>query len=277
MGRYEALELYKSMLGSQSYASSAMNELGHPNTYTFSKCICEQLLLQASSGSEGSGVKTIIIRPSIVGPSVQEPVEGWAGVKPSTIVAAACLYLKFPYNIWCFGQNQVPFIPVDVVCRFVIANSFGDKIHTMPGDELNHDNSSVLDAEDEKKEMSPGDNREQSRLTNYTIATVAWDASSPSGASFSWLAYAFSITHLGVVCGHVNRVVAYLGLLLSTILLPRFNFRLDTYQRLHSIFVRAPLDATLDACDRIPSMARYFRDLKALSPIIDLPILFYPL
>ena len=274
--QYDALELYKSMLGSQSYASIAMNDLGHPNTYTFSKCICEQLLLQASTGIEGSGVKTIIIRPSIVGPSVQEPVEGWAGVKPSTIVAAACLYLKFPYNIWCFGQNQVPFIPVDVVCRFVIAKSFGDKIHTMPGDELNHDNSSALDAEDEKKEMSPGDNREQSCLTNYTIATVAWDASSPSGASFSWLAYAFSITHLGVVCGHVNRVVAYLGLLLSTILLPRFKFRLDTYQRLHSMFVRAPLNAALDSFDRLPFMARYFRDLKVLSPIIDLPILFYP-
>ena len=34
-------------------------------------------------------VDTIIIRPSIVGPAAQEPFEGWAGNKPSTLVAAA--------------------------------------------------------------------------------------------------------------------------------------------------------------------------------------------
>eukprot|EP00956_Cyclotella_meneghiniana_P002414 scaffold2722_cov75-Cyclotella_meneghiniana.AAC.1 len=72
---YDPLELYKSMLGSQSYASAALNELGFPNTYTFSKCICEHLL------HADQGVKTVIVRPSIVGPSVQEPYEGWAGEK----------------------------------------------------------------------------------------------------------------------------------------------------------------------------------------------------
>ncbi|KAL3775736.1 hypothetical protein ACHAW5_005891 [Stephanodiscus triporus] len=273
--RYDPVGLYKSMLGSQSYASAAMKDLGHPNTYTFSKCICEHLLLRASSGSEGGGVKTIIIRPSIVGPSVQEPSEGWAGEKPSTIVAAACLYLKFPYNIWCFGKNLVPFVPVDVVCRFVIAKSFGDQSR-MPNGEPNEGSSSVIYAEDEKKEISPSDSREESRCPHYTIATVAWDASSPSSASFSWMSYAFSITHLGAVCGHVNRVIAYAGLLISTKLFPRFNFSLDTFRRLHSMFVRASLDAVLDISNHLPLKTIFFRDLKALSHIIDLPILFYP-
>jgi alkyldihydroxyacetonephosphate synthase len=266
--QYDPVELYKSMLGSQSYASAAMNDLGHPNTYTFSKCICEQLLIRAKSG----GVKTIIIRPSIVGPSVQEPAEGWAGEKPSTIVAAACLYLKFPYNMWCFGKHLVPFVPVDVVCRFVISKSFG----RMPSGEIDDKSSTAMGAEDEKKEISPTDSREGSGCAHYSIATVAWDASSPSNASFSWLAYAFSITHLGAVCGHVNRVVAYAGLLLSTRLFPRFNFSMDMFQRLHTIFVRAPLDAVLDISDHLPLKTRFFRDLKVLSPIIDLPILFYP-
>ena len=259
---YNPVELYKSMLGSQSYASAAMNELGFPNTYTFSKCICEQLL-QASKE-----VETIIIRPSIVGPSVQEPFEGWAGEKPSTIVAAACLYLKFPYNMWCFGKEMVPFVPVDVVCRFVISKSFcSSDIRT--GIESAYEGS-----EDEKKEMSPTDICVDKR-TKSTIAAVAWDATSPD-RSFSWITYAFSITHLGIVCGHVNRIVAYIGLLLSTRLFPWLNFRQDTFQRLHSMFVRAPLDIILNMYDKFPLKPRIYRDLRALSPVIDLPMLFFP-
>jgi len=268
---YDPLELYKSMLGTQSYASVAMNELGFPNTYTFSKCICEQLLLQQASEE----VETIIIRPSIVGPSVKEPCEGWAGEKPSTIVAAACLYLKFPYNMWCFGKELVPFVPVDVVCRFVISKSFrSDECQQAELSDYYVDGGS----EDEKKDMSPRDIREDldKSLPRSAIATVAWDASSPASSSFSWLAYAFSITHLGIVCGHVTRVVAYAGLLLSTRLFPWLNFRLATFQRLHSIFIRAPLDTLIDVFGQFPVKPRMLRDLKALSPIIDLPMLFFP-
>ncbi|KAL3756911.1 hypothetical protein ACHAWU_005915 [Discostella pseudostelligera] len=257
---YDPAELYKSMLGSQSYASAAMNELGFPNTYTFSKCICEHLL-QANDD-----VNTIIIRPSIVGPSVQEPFEGWSGEKPSTIVAAASLYLMFPFNMWCFGKDLAPFVPVDVVCRFVISKSFGRQCkHGEPGD---------LDAfEDEKKENTSSDIHERPRST---IATVSWDASSPPKTTFSWVAYAYTVTHLGAVCGHVNRVIAYAGLLFSTRLFPWFNFNLDSFQRLHFMLVRKSLDAVLDVCALLPWKARIFRDLKALSPLIDLPMLFFP-
>ena len=45
LGPYDPWELYKSMLGLQSYALSAMVELKFPNTYAFSKCVCEYLLL----------------------------------------------------------------------------------------------------------------------------------------------------------------------------------------------------------------------------------------
>ena len=246
-----------------------MNDLGHPNSYTFSKCICEQLLIQASSGGKDGGVKTIIIRPSIVGPSVQEPVEGWAGEKPSTIVAAACLYLKFPYNIWCFGKNIVPFVHVDVVCRFVISKSF-----IAFSNNPNNGCSSAMESEDEKKETSSANSQDETCCAQYSIATVAWDASSPPSASFSWLAYAFSITHLGAVCGRVNRVTAYAGLLVSTKVLPRLGFSLHTFRRLHSIFIRRPLEFVLDKSSSIPFEILFFRDLKALSRIINLPVLF---
>ena len=262
---YDPVELYKSMTGSQSYASAAMHELGFPNTYTFSKCICEHLL------RTNKEVETIIIRPSIVGPSVQEPYEGWAGEKPSTIVAAACLYLKFPYNMWCFGQDKVPFVPVDIVCRFVISKVFSN------GGVIGHSDDvyAYNESEDEKKETSPLDICAEKR-SRSTIATVAWDASSPASSSFSWVSYAFAITHLGVVCGHVKRIVAYVGLLLSTRLFPWLNLRADTFQHLHSILVRAPLDIILDICEQLPMKPRILHDLRALSPLIDLPMLFFP-
>jgi dTDP-4-amino-4,6-dideoxygalactose transaminase/nucleoside-diphosphate-sugar epimerase len=85
LGPYDATEIYESMRGTQFYASKAMRDLGFPNTYTLSKSVCEHLL------SRSTTTKTLIIRPSIVGPALEHPWEGWAGCKPSTVVAAACL------------------------------------------------------------------------------------------------------------------------------------------------------------------------------------------
>ena len=248
---FDPLEIYKSMLGTQSYASAAMKELKFPNTYTFSKCVCEHLLHQDQS------VNTIIIRPSIVGPSAHEPSEGWAGERPSTIVAAACLYLKFPYIMWSFGKENVPFIPVDVVCRHIISQSFQENY-----------SDDVSESGEEKKEAVAY------RMT-HRIKTVAWDICSPQFASFSWISYAFAIVHLGAVCGHVNRVVAYAGLFVSVKLFPKLNLSLRAFQRIHSIF-KTLINGLLDLCDQLPWKSKYVSSMKSLSPLFDLPLLFFP-
>jgi len=67
---------------------------------------------------------TIILRPSIVGPSAVTPWEGWAGNRPSTFVAAACLYLKNQWSLWSFGARQISVIPVDIASRFILQKSF---------------------------------------------------------------------------------------------------------------------------------------------------------
>ena len=262
-----------------------MNRLGFPNTYTFSKCVCEHLLLRANAKGDSSdnggsidngGVaETIIIRPSIVGPSVSSPHEGWEGEFPSTIVAVACLYLKFPYNVWCFGKESVPFAPVDVVCRFIISRSFSCARLVQDG----RDTGSFSD-EDEKKEalFSDYDAIEGIKCPKATIKTVAWDASSPASASFLWVSYAFAITHLGAFCGHVDQAIAYIGLLLSTIIFSHLNFSTEKFRRMHSALVRTPLDTVLEMCPRLPLVARskMFCDLRALSSAVDLPLLFHP-
>jgi perosamine synthetase len=111
LGRFDPMKLYQSMMGSEFYASKAMVDLQFPNTYTFSKSVCEHLLLSGEPD-------TVIFRPSIVGPALVYPYEGWAGSRPSTVVAAACLYFHYQWNLWCFGNHRVPCIPVDVLSRY---------------------------------------------------------------------------------------------------------------------------------------------------------------
>jgi alkyldihydroxyacetonephosphate synthase len=253
---YDPMEIYKSMLGTQSYASAAMKELKFPNSYTFSKCVCEHLLQQEQS------VETIILRPSIVGPSAHEPSEGWAGERPSTIVAAVCLYLKFPYIMWSFGQETVPFIPVDVVCRYVLSQSF-----------LQYYSDDAREGDEEKKEANL-----PSTITtkcSHCIKTVAWDVASPQSSSFSWISCAFATVHLGAVCGHVNRVIAYAGLLISTKIFPKLKLSLEGFQRIHS-FVMTPINCILDLCDQLPLKVKSTNNMKSLSPLFNLPLLFFP-
>ena len=122
------------MMETQSYASMAMEDLGFPNTYTFSKSVCEHLLLKRNE------VETLILRPSIVGPAIEQPYEGWAGDKASTLVAGACLYLKFPFNIWSFRKERAPVIPVDVVSRYVLKKAF--QLRLKPNLDIDDENSS---------------------------------------------------------------------------------------------------------------------------------------
>eukprot|EP00985_Skeletonema_marinoi_P018612 scaffold10417_cov137-Skeletonema_marinoi.AAC.36 len=255
---YDPVEIYKSMLATQSYASAAMKDLRFPNTYTFSKCVCEHLLQREQH------VDTIIIRPSIVGPAACEPFEGWSGERPSTVVAAACLYLKFPYIMWSFGKEKVPFIPVDVVCRYIISQSFQENC-----------SDDTVDTDEEKKEARiPSTNENESNCLQI-IKTVSWDVASPDSSSFSWISYAFAIVHLGAVCGHVNRVIAYAGLLVSAKIFPKLNLSLESFRRIHSI-LKVPINGFLDLCDRLPWKPKSAGNLKSLSPLFDLPLLFFP-
>ena len=254
---YDPVKIYNSMLGTQSYASDAMKELKFPNTYTFSKCVCEHLL------HEDQHVDTIIIRPSIVGPSACEPYEGWSGERPSTIVAAACLYLKFPYLMWSFGEASVPFIPVDVVCRYIISQSFQERCYSE--DQCNTEEENTV----KEKEEATGSN------CLHLIKTVSWDATSPESSSFSWLSYAFAIVHLGAVCGHISRIIAYAGLLVSAKIFPCLNLSLENFRSIHSI-VKTPVNAFLDLFDRLPMQVKIASNLKSLSPLFDLPSLFFP-
>ena len=55
-----------------------------PNTYTYTKNLAENMLKQLRP----SGFPLTIVRPSIVGSSIRDPVPGWI----DSVVAAAAIY-----------------------------------------------------------------------------------------------------------------------------------------------------------------------------------------
>jgi len=268
------------MVGTQSNASAAMNDLGFPNTYTFSKCICEHLLLRCTNHN------TTIIRPSIVGPSVQEPYEGWAGDKPSTLIAAACLYLKNQYNLWAFRKELAPIIPVDVVCRFILAKTFSSESTSLSrsssssnltqGSQRSSEDSYVFPNNTSKStdnDTTVLDNQPQA--PTKCIYTATWDAISPKTSSFIWYEYAYVITQLGAVKGHVDRAVVYLGLWSFHAVLA-LNPECDTYRKLHNWVIRIPTSMLNNLLKKIGLCPSLSKQLDRLSPFLDLPVLFYP-
>jgi len=294
-GKYDPLKLYHSMMDTQSYASAAMNELGFPNTYTFSKSVCEHLLMRDKD------VRTIIIRPCIVGPAVQEPFEGWAGDKPSTMVAGACLYLKNPYNLWSFRKERAAVIPVDVVCRFILAKTFLDHEEdqeSLIADDASNGISSIDSSKSteesvhssEESYVFPKDSDSSSIVDKYSgrresescgqyegrIYTVAWDSSSPSQTGFQWYDFACAVVQLGCAKGHVNKNVAYFVLLVSFNIFLSLDLTLESFGKMHRMLVHWPILGIKEVCNFLGLKPRFLRDLEKFTPFVDLPLLFFP-
>jgi len=257
------------MIETHSYASMVMHSFCFPNTYTFTKCVCEHLLLRDKD------VHTIIIRPCIVGPSVQHPFEGWAGDKPSTLVAAACLYLKYQYNLWSFRKEQAPVIPVDVVCRFVLAKSFLPT-KTYPSSNGIVGSSAFKDGHVLSGKRDGNSVRNDSPIVKQLIYTAAWDTLSPGTSGFLWCDYAFAITQLGSVKGHVDRVASYIGLFITFKIFLSVNLTYDKFRILHRSFVCAPLSILNSLCHKVGWKPLFLRKLEKIRPFLDLPLLFFP-
>jgi hypothetical protein len=259
LGKYRPEDLYKSMMETQSHASAAMTALGFPNTYTFTKCICEHLLLKQKL------LHTIIIRPSIVGPAVQEPFEGWAGDKPSTLVAGACLYLKSPFNIWNFRREKAPIIPVDILSRFILSKAFH-----LEQDNLSDDSDASYCKDLGILEMCNNYERRES------IYNAAWDTASFDTACFHWYDFACAIVQLGTANGHVSSVMAYAVMLISFKILLAVDLSLESFKKIHKYFVHGPLIIISSYCEAFNVQPLLQTSIRELQRFIDLPVLFFP-
>lgn len=90
------------------------------NTYTFTKCIAENLVME-----EGVGLPVAIVRPSIVCPAVSEPLPGWVDnvngpVGPWVAIGKGTLSCVFGD-----ADAVADLVPVDVCINLMVAAAWG--------------------------------------------------------------------------------------------------------------------------------------------------------
>jgi fatty acyl-CoA reductase len=100
-------------------ADALLRESGHPNTYTFTKCLAEHLLTRRAGD-----VPLTLVRPSIIAASRQMPMPGW--IDSPAALAAFVLMLGTGYLsvIAADPEAHLDVIPCDEVAQRVIAGSF---------------------------------------------------------------------------------------------------------------------------------------------------------
>ncbi|KAJ8938151.1 hypothetical protein NQ318_007011, partial [Aromia moschata] len=80
----------------------------HPNTYTYSKRLAETLV-----ADELNNMPVCIVRPAIVVPAIEEPVPGWVDSLNGPIGLLVGGGKGVIRSMYCKGENQGQFIPVD--------------------------------------------------------------------------------------------------------------------------------------------------------------------
>jgi thioester reductase-like protein len=92
-------------------ATRRAQELGWPNTYTFTKSLAESLIAKY-----GAGLPIAIVRPAIVETSVSKPFRGWnEGINTSASLSylLGTSFRQLPSN----ERKRLDIIPVDAVCN----------------------------------------------------------------------------------------------------------------------------------------------------------------
>jgi hypothetical protein len=90
------------------------NELGWPNTYTFTKSLAESLIKNYLNETPGAAIA--VVRPAIVESSIEEPFLGWnEGINTSASLSylLGTFFRQLPTN----EHKCLDLIPVDLVCR----------------------------------------------------------------------------------------------------------------------------------------------------------------
>ncbi|XP_030032187.1 fatty acyl-CoA reductase 1-like isoform X2 [Manduca sexta] len=108
----------------------------HPNTYTFSKALAEQVV------AENRGdLPTIIIRPSIVSASEREPVKGWVDNLTAATGVITSLVKGWIHVIEASGDVVLDIIPLDYVVNLTIVAASRSSL--VPGLRVYHSCSST--------------------------------------------------------------------------------------------------------------------------------------
>lgn len=114
-----AEDVRRAILDGTADEATLLAESGHPNTYTYTKCVAEHLLSQR----RGS-VPLAIVRPSIISAAWAQPKRGW--IDSNAAFAGCLLYTGLGLvKVWEANPNvRLDVVPVDSVSERIVRTAF---------------------------------------------------------------------------------------------------------------------------------------------------------
>jgi len=100
----------------QTLSRQLLTQHHRPNTYTFTKTLAEQLMVD-----EASHFPIIIVRPSVITASLQEPTPGWIDNLNGATGIVAAIYKGLLKRAIFHEEITADIIPVDIVSNAMIA------------------------------------------------------------------------------------------------------------------------------------------------------------
>ena len=113
-------EVRAAILSGECDEASLLAESGHPNTYTYTKCLAEHLLSQRRGD-----VPVTVVRPSIISAAWANPKRGW--IDSNAAFAGCLLYTGLGLvKVWEANPNvRLDVVPVDAVSQRILHAAFG--------------------------------------------------------------------------------------------------------------------------------------------------------
>jgi thioester reductase-like protein len=106
-------------LSDTAAARETLRESGHPNSYTFTKCLAEHLL-----AARRARVPLAIVRPSIISASLRHPFSGWIDSHAAFAATVALMGTGQLRAVAADPDARVDLVPVDCVAERVLGAAF---------------------------------------------------------------------------------------------------------------------------------------------------------
>lgn len=114
-----ASAIFADILQGERTERELLAETGHPNTYTYTKCIAEHMLAE-----QRGSVPLSIVRPSIISASWQYPSRGWIDSKAAFAGFVATIGAGYLRLLDADPKTLLDLVPVDVVADRLITQVF---------------------------------------------------------------------------------------------------------------------------------------------------------
>ncbi|MBI2339789.1 MAG: SDR family oxidoreductase, partial [Deltaproteobacteria bacterium] len=114
-------EIYASIVNGTADEAQLLNETGHPNTYTYTKCLAEHLLMERCEK-----VPLTIVRPSVVSACWKYPFPGWIDSRAAFAGFVALIGSGHLRAVVAQYSTYLDVVPCDEVASLIIRATFSE-------------------------------------------------------------------------------------------------------------------------------------------------------